>query len=314
MDSCIGGEHMSKIIYKQKRKETSKIRALFEFYYNQKFFNAWMNKLEFSGLNYQQKEFIMKKYWCDGTIACLQPIGIPSELLPQMGEDQIIFTPWTTNGVYNIYDYPTKALAINTRGVSFIPNYALELDKEIVVGYCQRNKKSVYSSIECKIKELVDIEMTLRINMKSQKFPFVFATTPENKQAIEDLVDGIESDDPILLTTLEEVEKAKALNSGATYIIDKLEMQRQKIEDDINTILGLSNVGIMEKKEHLLTGEIEANNESIDNSNDDFLACIKEFFERVKTAFGYNISVKLAHQKEEKEEPMEVFEDVEQDN
>ena len=35
------------------------IRKAFRFFYNQKFFNKWMNKYDFPELNYQQKYYMM---------------------------------------------------------------------------------------------------------------------------------------------------------------------------------------------------------------------------------------------------------------
>ena len=284
---------------KQSRKSSTEVRRLFEFFYNQKFYNKWMNKFKFDGLNYQQIDYIMKKFWGEGTISCSKPDGIPNNLGIDMKEDSIIFTPYAPQNVFNIYDYPTQAIRINTRGVSFISARPLDIDKEIVIGYCQKNKKSIYSSIECKLKELVDLEMTIRTNIKTQKSPYVAVTTPENKSAVEDLMDGLENDDPILFTTLEESEKAKALVSGVPYTIDKLEQMRQKIEDDILTILGCQNVGIAEKKEHLLVDEVNANNQNISESSDDFLDMVSEFFDRVDKVLGYKVTVSLKHEEEE---------------
>lgn len=303
-----------KVKKQRTRANTQKVRDLFTFFYNQKFFNKWMNKFDFDKLNYQQINYIMKKMWGEGTIACSRPIGIPNNLGIDLGEDAVIFTPYAPQNVFNIYDYPTQAMPINTRGVKFISSKALDIDKDIVIGYCQKNHKSVYSSIECKLKELVDLEMTIRMNIKTQKIPFVAVTTPENKEAMEDLMEGIENDEPIIFTTLEESEKAKALVSGVPYTIDKLEQMRQKVEDDINTILGCSNVGIAEKKEHLIVDEVQANDQAIEESSDEFLEMMREFFDRIDKVFGYKVNVSLKHpQMMEEDAQMEYNEDREEE-
>lgn len=281
---------MAKIKYNLERKDSQSIRSAFKFFYENKFFKKWMSKYTLKGLDYQQQDFVMKKFWSDGTIAMSRPDGIPTGLV-ELGNDEVIFTPWVMSDVYNIYDFPTKAIPVNLRGVSFVSNKPLKVDKEIVIIYCQKNHKSVYSTIECKINELVDIEMVKRIALKSQKQSFLFTTTPENKSAIEKLAKDLESDEPSLFTTLEDSQLAKGLLSGAPYILDKLEIQRQKIEDDILTLLGCNNVGIAEKKEHLLNGEIDANNQSVQESGDEFLDMIQEGFERGTNVFGFQVEV-----------------------
>ena len=287
---------------KKVRRNSEEVRQLFDFYYRQKFFNKWMNKFKFPELNYQQQHYIMKKFWGDGTVSCLRPIGATNNLGIDMKEDSIIFTPYAPQSLYNIYDFPTMAMPINTRGVSFIPAKALMIDEEIVLGWCQKNHKSVFSSIEAKFNQLIDIEMTIRVSTKSQKMPWLFASTPENKQAMENLIEGLESDDPVLFTTLEESEKGKALLSGSPYVLDKLEQLRQKLEDDINTILGVNNVGIAEKKEHLIVDEVNANNQAVEESSDEYLEMLKDFFDRVDKVFGYKVNVQLAHEIENNEE------------
>ena len=52
------------------RTSSSDIRKKIRFYYNEKFFNKWMSKYEVPELNYQQKHYIMKKWWAEGSIAC----------------------------------------------------------------------------------------------------------------------------------------------------------------------------------------------------------------------------------------------------
>ena len=292
-----------KVELKQKRKEARQIRESFKTYYINKFYNKWMNKFKFNGLNYQQIEFIMRKFWDVGAVAVLKPVGIPEGI--NLEENEIIFTPFAPQSIFNIYDYPSEVMPINTRGVPFIPSKSLKLDEEIVIIYCQKNHKSIYSSIECKIKQLVDLEMTIRTNTKTQKFPWIVAVSPENKTAINDMIENIENDEAVLLTTLEEPEKAKALVSGAPYVLDKLEQLRQKLEDDIDTILGCNNVGIAEKKEHLTVGEVNANNQSIQESNDQYLEMIQEGFARELLVLGHEVDVELKNQVEMMDYPEE---------
>ena len=208
------------------------IKKKIQFYYTEKFFNKWMNKYDFVGLNYQQKHFIMKKLWSVGSVACSQiksadPLlaGLMENGEIDMGENSLIFTPWAFDRRYNIYDFPTHLRLINTRGVKFITPNSLEIDREAVIIYAQKNHKSVFSSIEAKINELVDIEMKKRLALKSQAQPWLFAFSPEDYEQAKVMCQQIEEDNPYLFTPLQEVDKAKALSSGATYILDKLQNQ-----------------------------------------------------------------------------------------
>ena len=288
------------------KEDSSKIRTSFKFFYENKFFNMWMNKFKFQGLSYQEKHFIMKKFWMDGTIAC-------SLRLNPFEDDRfakVVFTPWVFAQTYNCYDFPNFARCINTRGVSYINMDELEVDKGIVLGWCQANHKGVYSMIAPKVNQLVDLEMVIRICTKNQKAPWVIAMSPEDKKAVDSLIDDLESDEPILITMLNDLKNAKALNSTAPFIVDKLEAQRQKIEDDVKTILGKANVGIAQKKEHFTDDEVQTNNSEIASNSEDYLIYLKDFFERCNKTFEIQLGVELnqdeiimdTYQEESKEE------------
>lgn len=289
---------MAKVKVYRPRVSSNDVRKKIKFYYLEKFFNKWMNKYEFSNLNYQQKHYIMKKFWSVGTIACSQirsadPVlaGLMDDGSIDMGENKIIFTPWTFANRYNIYDFPTHVNLINTRGVKFITTKILEIDKEVVIGYAQKNHKSIYSSIEAKIDELVDIEMKKRVSRKAQSQPWMFAFSPEDFLQAKVLQEQLENDEPYLFVPFNDVDKVKGITSGAPYIVDKLEQDRQKIENDILTMLGVNNVGIGEKKEHLIVDEVNANNEDIEQQSISFRTEIEDFFDRVNKVFGYKVDV-----------------------
>lgn len=289
---------MSKKRIFRPRTSSADVRKKIRFFYLEKFFNKWMSKYEYPELNYQQKHYLMKKFWSEGTIACsliksADPVlaGLMKDDVIDMQENKVIFTPWTFSNRYNIYDFPTHVRLINVRGVKFITPDELEMDKDVVIGYAQKNHKSVYSSIEAKINELVDIEMKKRVARKAQSQPWLFAFSPEDYEQAKVLQEQMENDEPYMFVPLEEVDRAKSLTSGAPYILDKLEQDRQKIENDILTMLGVNNVGIGEKKEHLIVDEVNANNEDVEQQSYSFKSEIEDFFDRVSKVLGFKVHV-----------------------
>ena len=193
---------------------------------------------------------------------------------------------------------------VNTRAVSFIPTSPFKIDEECVIGYIQRNKKGVVSSIDVKLNQLVDIEMTIRTNLKSQKYPWILGVTPEDKIKLEELFAKLEDDDPYIVAGIDDLKNAKSLISGAPYVLDKLYQLKQAIENEILTILGINNIGMLEKKEHAIVDEVNANNQEIEESGNQYLDCLQEFFARIKDVLGKEVKVSLKEEsmKEEKEE------------
>lgn len=289
---------MSKVILKLPRRKPSDVKKKFLFFYTEKFFNKWMSKYQFQGLNYQQQHFIMKKLWSEGTIACSsvksankELAGLISDGSVNMGENELIFTPWAPDKKFNIYDFPTNVRLINTRGVKFITENSLVIDKDVVIIYVQKNHKSVYSSIEAKLLELVDVEMKKRSARKAQSQAWLFTFSPEDREQAKVLQESMEEDDPYLFAPFNAPDKVKGITSGAPYIVDKLEQDRQKIENDILTILGVNNVGIGEKKEHLIVDEVNANNQDIEEQDNAFESQISDDFKRINKIFNKSIKV-----------------------
>lgn len=280
------------------RSSSKDIRNKIKFFYMEKFFNKWMSKYEFPELNYQQKHYIMKKWWGEGSIAVSLVetadkvlAGLIDAGVIDMQENKIIFTPWTFAQRYNIYDFPTHIRLINVRGVKFITDKELELDKEAVIVYAQKNHKSVFSSIEAKVNEIIDLEMKKRTSLKAQSQPWMFAFSPEDYDQAKVLQEQLENDEPYMFVPFEEVDKAKSLTSGAPYIVDKIQNQIDGRVNEVLTILGVNNIGVGEKKEHLIVDEVNANNEDIEQQSYSFTNEIEEGFKRVEKVLGFKVSV-----------------------
>ena len=264
-------------------------RSRLEFFYNEKYLSLWLNAFEWEGINYQEREFIMREFWSNGRVGAIKLEGSEgSDVAP---EGKLVFVPFAP-GEFNIYRFPTKANAIRLKGVNFIPTRPLEVDKEIVLGWANVTHKPIVRLIEPFLQRIVDVEMVIRMNLKAQKMPWLIAITPETEKKMRALYDAIESDDPALFVDLDDAEKANALLSGANYIIDKLQDYKLAKENEIREFMGLDNLGFSEKKEHLLTDEIASNNQVTSSSGDCFSTPIEDFCNRIKETFGISISAK----------------------
>lgn len=271
-------------------------RSLAYQFYLQKYFNLFMGAYKFNGITYEQGQYILKKFWAEGKISAFVVEGtklgvdeVPKDV-NQYPNGMIAFVPFAPF-LFNIYDYPVQVNLINVRGAKFIPTTPQVVNKDVVIGYIQKSKKSVLSVVEFYIQKIVDVEMTIRVQLKSHKVPWLIATTPENESKMKALWDKINADDEALYLSPSEIESLKVLASGNAYIVDKLYSYKQALENELLTYLGIDNMGIMEKKEHLITDEVNSNNDLINDHSDNFLTCLKDFFERIREVLGIEISV-----------------------
>lgn len=279
---------MAKRVFKRNDGGTTITRQSLINYYILKYFNLFMNAYKFTGIDYQQKDFLLRKMWALGTIACFR-LAAPTEKHPQ---GEVVFCPYAVSEL-NIYDYPVKVSLIKLKNVSFIPTSLQKVDEQVVLGYAQRNKHSVLEMVLPLVKKIVDVEMVLRTALKSQKTPWIVAYTPENENQRNNLKDVLDDDESYLFIESEDPNQFKALVSGANYTCDKLYNLKQCYENEIKEYLGINNLGVNEKKEHLIGAEVDVNQEIVESHGECFLDCLKEFCERIKDVLGYEVQVEL---------------------
>lgn len=274
-----------------------------------KYYNLYMNSLKWKNIDNEQTDFIMRKFWSIGSVASFIIEG--SKGTEDYPQGMIVFTEFAPC-MYNIYDFPIECTLVNNRGVPFIPNTPQKINTDVVIGYAQRNKKGIFALVDYYINKLTNIEITIQINLIAQKSPWILGTTPENQNKMEEFWSNLISDNPKLFTSIEEVEKAKALISGAPYTIDKLYNYKVAVENELREYLGLTNLGVSEKKEHLITEEVKSNDEITSRSGECILNPLQEFCERIKKYLGYDISVEL--NAPDIEEPTDSKNDIEEED
>lgn len=279
---------MAKRVFKRDDGGALITRSTIKSYYLLKYYNLFLNGYKFTGLDYQQKDFLLRKMWALGRIACFR---LSSET-PNHPQGEIVFCPFAT-ATLNIYDYPVKVSLIKLKNVNFIPAKLQTVDKDVVIGYAQRNKHSVMEMVLPLIEKIVDVEMTLRTSLKSQKTPWLVGYSPETEQQRQIIKENLESDEPYLFLEMEDINQFKAIVSGANYNCDKLYNLKQCYENEIKEYLGINNLGVNEKKEHLIGDEINVNQEIVESHGECFLDCLKEFCERIKDVLGYEVTVEI---------------------
>lgn len=97
--------------------------------YINKYYNIWMSKFEWEGLDEelkeQQENFIMRKFWSDGTLAARNVDKV----------NMLAFAPY--GGMeYDMYDFPSKVTLVNLRNapVNVIPFEPQVVNKDVVIG------------------------------------------------------------------------------------------------------------------------------------------------------------------------------------
>lgn len=246
--------------------------------YRNKYYNYFRQQIKANGLNYRQAEYVMRKMYGDGTVAAFK-----LKLIDELG-----FAPWTVNS-WDIYDLPETVSLINTHGSSLIPSEIQTVDKDVCIGYIQRNKKPISLIVDWYIKRIAQVEMVIRTNLYLHKMPFLIPVDSDEDK-VNDIVSQILNDELVLFADGVDPNLFKAVSTGAPYIIDKLHEYKVGLENELKTYLGIDNQGAVEKREQLNLDETNANNNEINDNIDGFIDCLNEWAENIRNVLGIDIS------------------------
>ena len=264
------------------KKDIESLRDTTRHILTNKYFNLFMDSLKWNGLEDEQEDYIMKKFWSDGTVSAFKIKGI----------DELGFAPYAVSS-YTMYDTPSTVNLINERNVPFIPKGSLTVNQDVVLGWIQRNHKSIYTIVSYYVERLVEVEMVINTNLQVNKLPLLIGVTPSDKENAEHLVNKILNDEVAIFANLDELNLVKTLSNGSQYILDKLYAFKNNIESELLTYLGIDNSQIDVDK--LAVDQINANNEMINSNAEGYLNELNKFCKRISQILNKTISVELTH-------------------
>lgn len=273
---------MSQKKYYRKRQDVSRDFDDCVNIYRNRYFNAFRRQIKVNGLDYRQEEYVMKKFYGSGTVAAFKIKGI----------DELGFTQWAMQS-WDMYDQPETVTLVNVHGSPLIPSRVMTVDKDVCLGYIQRNKKPISLIVDWYIKRIAQVEMVINTNLHLHKMPFLIPVA-EDQAKVEDTIDRILNNE--LVITVEDMDPNmfKAVITGAPYIIDKLHEYKVGLENELKTYLGIDNQGAVEKREQLNLDETNANNADINDGIEGFLDCLNEWADNIREVLGVDISFERA--------------------
>lgn len=250
-----------------------------------RYYNIWMSKLKWSGLDDENKEqeenYIMRKGWSDGQIA----------IRKIKNTDLLAFTPFTAN-TWNMYDFPETVMLINERSVptSLIPNTPQIVNKDVVIGYFTPSHKPISDIVRHYVNLMVQAEMIINTNLQLQNMPFLIGVDPDDEKKMRDIVDKILNNEIVVYADLQSLQKIQSLVTSTPYLVDKLKMYIKTLEEELLTIFGIDNNN-GNNQQNIVIDAINANNDIINQYNYSIESEMNKWIDRVNVLFNRNISI-----------------------
>lgn len=214
----------------------------------------------------------------------------------------------TPSGTFNNYDEPIAYTAYST-----IYHEMFDSDKCVLVrnNYLQRPTDD---SVKLFATRLTEAERTIDVNIKAQKTPVLIRCDDKDRLSMLNLYKDYDGNIPVIMGSKSlNVEGLKVLKTDAPFIADKLQDYKHQIWDEALTFLGVDNANT-DKRERLITDEVEANNQVIAINAESMLLARQEACEQINKMYGLNVSVKIRQQDKQIEQENEAQEKEVVDN
>ena len=142
-------------------------------------------------------------------------------------------------------------------------------------------------------RRMAEIDDIIMQNLRQQRVPYLFATDENNSFSMKALYDRIYQGEPAIFIDKEmlkgEPENIMVIPTVSPYLVDKLQIQKQEMERELLTFLGINNT--LEKKERLIVDETNSNNQFIKMASDIGFKQRQLACQQMNEMFGLNVRV-----------------------
>lgn len=141
--------------------------------------------------------------------------------------------------------------------------------------------------------KLANIDLSQTINLNANKTPYMIACTEKERLSMTQLYTQQKGNAPLIVVNEGmDFDKFKVLKTDAPYLVNKLQDHKNQVMAELLSWIGLNNANT-DKKERLITDEVNANNEFIELNKNSMLGQRQEACRRINEKFGLNVSVKI---------------------
>ena len=205
------------------------------------------------------------------------------------------------SGNLNVYGQPVSYHATSANYSKTFPLYHyVDMDTTKKQGVLIRNNDMAMPTIptiELFSEDLTQLKAVTRININAQKTPYLVVGNDFNKLSLLQVYHQVEDNAPAIFVDEKlDLSQITIHSTPAPYVVDKLNTQRMAVWNEFMTFLGIQNANI-EKKERMITDEVNANDSQVVNSSNIYLKARQEACELINKLYGLNVSVKLRSDK-----------------
>ena len=168
---------------------------------------------------------------------------------------QLLCMKYTFQGTLNIYDEPTSRHAYANNGY----NRLLKESNSIII-WDNNLRTSLTDNIAIFASRLANLEMTIDININTQRTPYILECSKNEKYSLATALKQVINGEPAVRLfkgsdSSKLTDKLNVLKLDAPYLADKLELELERIWNTALTYIGIPNVRV-EKSQYMSSDEV----------------------------------------------------------
>ena len=193
-------------------------------------------------------------------------------------------------GYINIYGLPTEIMCysyrFNQRRSLYTIDTGEEKDKECILVLNNYDRVPTSYTISLFAYRLAEAQRTLDVNVKAQRTPILITTDQKQYFTLKKMYEEYDGNTPAIFADKNVItpDALKALKTDAPVVIKDIMDYKREIWNEFLTFMGISNLS--EKRERMVSNEIDSNNELVNLNLQALLIPRKEACKRFNEKYG----------------------------
>lgn len=209
-----------------------------------------------------------------------------------------INTQATDSGYINIYGLPSRiqcySYRYNEMRDLYVKGSGEPIDKEAILVLNNYDRTPTATTLQLFAYRLAQAQRTADVNIMAQRTPILITTDQRQEFSMRKLYEQYDGNTPVIYADKNSglnPDAVRAIKTDAPFIATDILQYKILIWNEFLSFLGISNLD--EKRERLISSEIDSNNELVNMNLQSYLIPRKKACEEFNQKYGTNIDVKV---------------------
>ena len=267
--------------FARKPKDVDGVANTSAMYYRMKLLKLILQRFQFVGLpETWDTDYFLEHLFLDGII-CITDTSAG-----------VLALKTGVTGI-GIFDQPTECIIVNP----VLGQMRRTINEDCALIKIQLDYQGVGWILNRYSTMLAMCDSSIAVNLLNTKATFVFGATSKGQaETFKAIYDKISMGEPAVFTTENNTtlikEQMFTMPAKENFIADDVQLLKRKIINEFLTDIGISNANT-DKRERLVTDEVNANNDEIVANIQHWYDNINEGLNKANELFGLNLSCKI---------------------